>query len=533
MTYLRLVVGPGPPPVHAETVTASELKAASISGARWISLARIVAEAVAFGSSVVLAHLISPAEFGRAAIALGIIMIALAIGASGFGAPLIQMRSIERAHVETATFLSVFTGVLLTLAMIFVLAPYAVEPAFGGRVAYLLKLAAPIFLLTGLGTVPNAVMRRRLEFRRLSQIEILAMASGPTTSIVLATTAGLNAEALILGGLAMNVVGTGLTLLLAPVATPRWRRREAAQITSFGAFAAVASITGTIYSNIDYAILGARLTARDVGLYWRAYQLGVEYQGRFSAIMMQLAFPIYSRVPNLDEMRRLRGKIVRANTIVLFPVLTTLIALAPVLVPFVFGDEWKPAVFPTQILAIAGLGAVAAVGTAPLLLAAGKPRPLAYYTVVWLVGYAAVVTWASGHGLRTVVVAVTVYQLLLVAARFLYLEGRHVGIPVRETWSAILPAAVAGGISLVSSYSAARVLEGLGTADVVVVLVAGPLGIAVYGLALRTLFRASWQEMIELGRAFVGRSKPGAGRDFGEVAAGEEAIAPGGTTTAD
>ena len=124
--------GEGPPPADAPRAERADLRAASISGVRWVSLARLVAEVLALGSTVVLARLIPPAEFGHAAVALGFAAIALGISWLGFGTPLIQMPSIEREDVEVATFLSVGTGLILMIATIFVLAPHAVEPVSEG-----------------------------------------------------------------------------------------------------------------------------------------------------------------------------------------------------------------------------------------------------------------------------------------------------------------------------------------------------------------------------------------------------------------
>jgi O-antigen/teichoic acid export membrane protein len=266
-------------------------------------------------------------------------------------------------------------------------------------------------------------------------------------------------------------------------------------------------VTGTLYMNVDYMILGARLSPRQVGFYWRAYTLGVDYQSKISGIMTRLALPLYARAADASDMRRLREKMVRIHTIVLYPVLTTLIALAPEAVPLIYGPEWTPAVFPTQILAIAGMAAVAAVGTAPLMFAIGKPRPLLYFFLVLLSGYVLVVTGASGYGLRAVVIAVAIYQVVLVIAQFYFLDARQVGIPLRQSWRAVRPGLVASAISCAAAYPVARMLASKGTPDAVVILAAGALAVAVYALMLRFIFPAGWQELFTFLRAFLGRGR--------------------------
>ncbi len=510
------------PSIVDEEPVGTDLRAASVSSVRWVSFARLVAELLAVGSAVVLARLVPPAEFGHAAVALGFTAIGLGVAWTGFGTPLIQMKSIERGDVEVGTFLSITTGSVLSLLTLFVLSPYAIDPLFGGRIAYLLELASPIFLLSGASTVPNAMLQRRLDFRRISQIELVSLAVGPVAAITVAAAAGLDGEAIVIGAVTTALVGTVLTLLASPPAVPRWRRAEAQRVAGFGAYAALGAVTATLYKNVDYAILGARLRPQEVGYYWRAYQLGIEYQSKASGIVLRLALPLYSRSGGHTEMRRLRGKMVRVHTIVLYPVLTTLIALAPEVVPLLFGDQWERSVFPTQVLAVAGMGAVAAVGTNALMLAIGKPDVLFRFFLVVLTGYVAVVTVASGFGLHAVVIAVAVYQLIFLAAQFFLLEYRHVGIPLREIWAALLPGLVGSTISLAVAYPLARLLDSSGVVDVAVILLVGPVAVLVYLVALRLLFRDSWRELIGLVRMVARRRSADAEEIVPRVAAAGE-----------
>ena len=119
--------------------------------------------------------------------------------------------------------------------------------------------------------------------------------------------------------------------------------------------AAGSSVLYAVSRNVDYVILAARLPAAQVGYYLRAFQLGSDYQSKISGILLRVAFPVLSRSRDLDEVRRMRARIVRVHAAVLFPLLFGLIALAPVFVPFVYGDAWEPAVPLTQIIAVGGL----------------------------------------------------------------------------------------------------------------------------------------------------------------------------------
>jgi len=502
-------------PESGNSLGRSALRDASLAGVRWSSATRLVAEALAFGGSVILAHLIAPAEFGLAAVALGIAAIAPAVAGAGFSVPLVQMGTVDRAHLEAAMVLSIATGVGLTLATIFVISPLAIQPVFGSRVAYLLELVSPTFALAGIGTVPYALLQRGLRFRRLSEIELVSIATGPVTSISLAATTKLSAEAIVLGGVVSAAVATLLTVVSAPRVGFGWRRAHARDIAGAGVFAALTVLVITLSRNIQYAVLGARLPPHDVGIFWRAYQLAIGYQEKVGSITIRLAFPLFSRSENVDEMRHLRSRILEVQSIVIFPLLATLIVIAPELVPLVYGRVWEDAAFPVQVLAVAGMATIAASTAGPLAFAAGKIRPLFYFNLVQLAGFVTVVVWSSSNGLRAVAIAIAAYQIVIVAAQFVYIESREVGVPLRETWQALVPASVASGAGLAVAYPVVRLLSSE-VGDIALVLAGGAFSVGLYALLLRVLFPSSW---FAVSRLLVALARPRAGRAGAEMPA--------------
>jgi O-antigen/teichoic acid export membrane protein len=484
----------------------ANLRGAAISGLRWASMARLVAEIVAFGSSIILARLISPAEFGRAAVALSLAGIAPVLASQGFGAPLIQLKRLERRVAEGAFLLSALTGIGLGLVTVFALAPYVFAPIFGDRIATLVQQAAPIFVLAGVGTVPNALLQRALGFARLAQIEVAALLAGIVVSVLLAALAGLNAEAIVAGANATALVATIAAFVSAPRVRPRWHRGSLAGVTRFGSAAALSSLAYAMYKSVDYWILAARLPVRDVGLYWRGYQLGIEYQTKITRIMLRLAFPLYARSADLDQMRRMRRQIVRFDTVAVFPLLAVLVVVAPAIVPFLYGDGWDEAVVPTQILAVAGMAVAAGTGTGPLMLALGKPGALFFFDLLVLVGYASLIFWVADEGLVAVCIAAMLFQFVVLAGQYSILERRYLGVPLRVTWGAIVPASVATGVALLLGLPAARGLQGRAP-DMLVAAVLAAMVLLAYAVTLRVAFRTTWSETLGTAGAVLRRPR--------------------------
>ena len=273
-----------------------------------------------------LARLIPPADFGRAAVALIVVALAAVLGTAGLVAPLVQRRDLTRRHIESATFLALVTGVAatgLTAAFAIVAAP----ALFDNETARLLLYASPVWLLTGVGATSQALLQRELLFRRQAAIEGAAVISSVAVSLA-AALAGRDGEALVAGALTLIGVTNLLSLLSAPLALPRLTRTEGAEIFRFAMPVAGSSLAYLGYRNVDYAILGVQASPAQVGFYWRAFQLGVAYQGKISRVMLRISLPLFSRAADLDELRRMRMRIVRTHATVLIPMLATFVAVA-------------------------------------------------------------------------------------------------------------------------------------------------------------------------------------------------------------
>jgi len=479
-----------------QELDSNELREAAVSGVRWFAAAKVASEVLQLVAAVALARLISPADFGNAAVAMILLPLATILTYEGFGSALVQRKLITDGHYEAATLTSVASGFALSL-LVFLLAPVLAAPIFGDRIGSLIQLVSPAFALAGLGAVSRAHLMRRLDFRTSSLIETGSLVIGSFAAVGLAA-AGMGAEALVLGGVLTTALATLMLVVVAPPSRPRWRSQELAEISRFGSPAAAAGALYVAISNVDYAVLAARLSAHQVGIYWRAFQLGVLYQEKLSGVMMRVAFPLYSRTRDLDEMKRLHERATRVHGAVVVPLLAILIVTAPELVPLVFGDAWRATVEPTQILAVAGMIAAILTGYPQVMLAAGRPRPLMIFNCCVLVGYGLAVFATASRGLDTVAVAVVGVHVAMLAAVYLVLFRRVLGMPVGQLVGDLAPAFLGSAAIVAVGLPLAGFLREIGTAGPLIILVAGCVGLLVQALALRTFFPVVWADVSSL-----------------------------------
>ena len=93
--------------------------------------------------------------------------------------------------------------------------------------------------------------------------------------------------------------------------------------------------------------------------------------------MSQMAFPVLARTEGKEEvMLALRRRMVQMLTVILFPLLTLLVLLAPEIIRGCSGPRWEPAVVPTQILAAGGAATLVIDAVGPALMAEGRAKAL-------------------------------------------------------------------------------------------------------------------------------------------------------------
>jgi O-antigen/teichoic acid export membrane protein len=479
----------------------SALRDAAVTGVRWLAAARVVSDALQFVAAVALARLIAPAEFGNAAVALIFVPLSVILTYEGFGSALVQRREIDHAHLEAATLISCAAGVVLTIATFF-LAPVIAAPILNDEIARMIQIVSPVFVLAAVGTVSRAKLSRRLDFRTIGLIETVGMVLGAFASVGFAM-AGLNAEAIVLGGVVSTAIASVLLLVAARPVRPRWHRRELAHITRFGAPASAAGVLHVAITNVDYAVLAARLSSTQVGLYWRAFQLGVSYQDKISGIMLRLAFPIYSRARDMSEMKRLHERATRIHGAVVVPLLAVLIVTAPEVVPTLFGKAWEPAVAPAQVLAIAGMIAAVLTGYPQVMLAAGRPRPLMVFNSFVLVLYGLAVWLTAKHGLVTVAAAVVGVHVVMLGAVYIVLFRMVLKMPIARLVTDLAPAVVGSALVIAVGMPLASALRGIGAHPILIIAAVGVVGAFVHLVSLRSLFPVVWADLRSLVRRLV------------------------------
>ncbi len=211
----------------------SRLRHRLASGARWTMSIRVVERGIGFVSTLILARLLAPADFGVVAMGTAIQEILAAITSFGFTQALIRMPRRDHGAYSTAFTLNALTGVGIALALLIAI-PFAQAWYDDARVTGVLVVLALVSLIAGLRNSGLVRYERALDFRPFFAI---ALARKSTSLVVGAACALLwhDYRALLAAMLAGAIVETAITYRLTRF-RPRLTLEKARELFGFSAW---------------------------------------------------------------------------------------------------------------------------------------------------------------------------------------------------------------------------------------------------------------------------------------------------------
>lgn len=338
----------------------------------WSLSERYLLIALALASNIILARLLTPEEIGIYSVSLAVIGIAQVLRDFGLGNFLIQEKDLTDDHVRTAFGLSLLIGAALcvpTAALAGVIAQAYGEP----RMAQTLRICALNFVVLPFCTISLALLRRDMQFRRLTAVTLAASVLGFAVTLG-ATLEGFGPDSMAIGGVCMNAAtGAGAWLargrqrLLAP-SLREWRR-----LLRFGAHSSAAGVVTSVAVDINDLALGKLLGMAPVAMYSRAQGLVAMFTRELLAAIRNVALPAFARVHR--EGGQLEAQFVKSTaalTAVAWPFFGFLALLPLELVRLMYGDQWDSAVPLVPVLALGGAAYTTAFFSYIALTAVGR-----------------------------------------------------------------------------------------------------------------------------------------------------------------
>lgn len=454
-----------------------------LAAASWMTGAHAVAQVAAYGSLIVLAHLLPPGTFGIVAAGTAVVWIAVVFIDSGAHGSIVVTSGLtsaflRREFLRCLAFAVVLGAAIVLGAQLFV-GPITSNQSAAAVAA--LALCLPVYALT---VIPVALLQRAMEFRTLAGATA-ASNIGAAVAAVVAGVAGAGVWALVTRQLLWFVLLAGFAAVLARPYRPRATAGDAlAAPRSVDRWFLVFRLTLLVGLSVDYLVIGALDGAAAVGLYSLAFVIAFAPVDHLSAEVGKVLFAA-AAASNRESSAARTVQAVRVMSLLLLPLLPPAIALAPILVPAVLGDEWKGMVVPLQILLVVGVGYAILNCIGEALSGGGEIAFRAKVNVAWsLATVVALVGLVALDGIRGAALA-HLAVFVPYAAVYLTAGARRIGISPRLLWNTVrLPVGVVA-LEAAVTVAVAAVVAGSGLSRAVALsagALAGVLAVAAVGM---------------------------------------------------
>ena len=254
-------------------------------------LMRLCDRVIGLASTIVLARLLTPADFGLVAMATSVIALIELATAFGFDVALIQKPTLERRDFDSAWTLSIilYCGCAVVISVVSV--PVAV---FYGdpRLVKVMLLIGVGWIFSGLENSRIVEFRRSMDFAR----EFVFSASKRLVGFIVTITAAIvlrNYWALIIGMVTSRAVGCAISYLMIPC-RPRIDLSAAGHLLKFSRWLLVNNAMLVSVVRFPHFLIGKILGPQALGLFTVAYDIATLPATELSAPVNRAALPGYS-----------------------------------------------------------------------------------------------------------------------------------------------------------------------------------------------------------------------------------------------
>ncbi len=418
---------------------------------------RWATRALGLVSTIILARLLAPEDFGVVAMAMVVVGFLEVFTHTGVDLALIRDAQATREHYDTAWTLEILQAALLALALL-AAAPYATDYFGDARVLEVMQILSLRAFVGGFENIGVVAFRRELNFTREFWFGVFKKMSTVAVTIV-AAFVFRSYWALVLGLVGGRVLDVVISFVMHPY-RPRLTLARFSSIWGFSQWLLLARIANLANRKLDEFTVGGQAGTVAMGNYFVASDVATAPTEEVVLPMTRGIFPVYSR--QLGDRLALEHSyftVLRSTAYLCVALGLGISAVAPELVPLVLGQQWLMAVPLMQWLGVFGVFMGIALTLDPLLLATGRSRLNA--TFKWLqllILVPALIYGGQRWGVEGVAAAKTIVMAAVLPV-FLYWTSRAEGLSFARILGAIAPAALAGVVMYILVLASARALE--------------------------------------------------------------------------
>ena len=318
----------------------NNLKNKTIKGVAWSFADNIANQGITFIVGLILARMLTPAEYGLIGIILIFVNIFNCIVNSGFSAALIRKKDATDDDYSTVFITNTAISIVLAIAL-FIIAPLIADFFDQPQLDALSKAMSCIVIINALGLVQFTILTKRIDFKTNTKISLIASISSGIFGIAMAF-AGYGVWALVGQQISRQLLNTLLLWLYNKwIPKMHFSTKSFRELFGFGWKLLVSSLIDVAWRDIYQIVIGKCYSPATLGQYTNAHQFGAVFSTNLTSIIQRVSYPVLSSIQDdKNRMKQAYRRVIKVTMLVTFVFMLGLAAVAKPMILVFIGDQW-------------------------------------------------------------------------------------------------------------------------------------------------------------------------------------------------
>lgn len=463
-------------------------------GVSWSAMQVILKNIFTLGCTAILSRILAPDSFGLIGMVLTLTAFLQIISDLGLSWVTLQRTNLDRVQLSNLFIVNVLMGGSIWLICILlssVIAEFYSRP----ELVDIIKIMGATFLLNAIAAQPLALLNRRMEYKKVSLIEITSLVFGILAAIISAFN-GLGYWALVVQPLTEQLIRALLFFKASGFRVYKYKRALGTlALLSFGGVLTVNSLLIYFARTFDSILIGKYLGAEELGYYNRAYFLMLLPSTLITGVLANIMVPSLSAFKdNKERYEFAYQRAIITISIVGCPVALGLLLVSEEAIRLVYGDRWLSVVPVFAWLSIASITQPIYNTTGWIFTSLGKAKEYLLLTTFNAVVLGLSFYFSVQYGLITLAKSYGIIMGVALLIPSLWYSHIVANISFPKTIMQIFPIIPCLIIMSISVFCVENILSGYGLNWTVVMIIKILIGIISYTICCLIFFKDFCQE---------------------------------------
>lgn len=451
------------------------VKKETISGVKWGLLQKCTLQPLQFVYGIIIARLITPAEFGILGLTAIFFAVAGTLANAGFGSALIRKQGRTEADCSTTFWFNLGMSCLMGSAL-FLTAPFFAEWYHQPELLWLTRVSAVMMTINSTGSVHWSLYSARRDFKTPAIIQTATAILGMPICATLAFY-GFSIWSVVIANAITSLVSLTAVWICSPWKPSfLWSNDSFKQLFGFGSKLAAASLLHTLYTESRTFIIGKFYSPAQLGYYSKGSHLAFMVPMTIEHMLGSVTYPILATLQNNDDrLNLIYKKYIQITSLPIMWGVFTIAALAEPLIIFLYGDNWLSAARFVQIISFSCYGIHVSIINLNLLKVKGRSDLMLHLKIVKTAVSLCAMIYAATISVEAICYAAVICHVFDVSINCIFC-----GSLIKRTWwdqqKDYIPYAVCAVLANVPAY----LLTQTALPHIVILLLGGFLSVLLY-----------------------------------------------------